>query len=138
LATAVSEGKMTAPAQGPRLDIDTGRLAEMLDLVGPASEERLLRSLIEDLETARSALLHAASRHDRVALRQQTHVLASLAATFGAPALNTAARELQASSRTTDLWRGEGATAGLDPGPVVRLTENMIAELTDRLAGLQP
>jgi hypothetical protein len=125
---------MTAPAEGPSLDIDRGRLAEMLALVGPASEERLLRSLIEDLGMARAGLLQAASRCDAAALRRQTHVLASLSATFGAGALNLAARELQSRSRASEAGRNEG----LDPGPVVRLTDRVIAELSDRLAGSLP
>lgn len=122
---------MTAPAEGQSLDIDKGRLAEMLALVGPASEQRLLRSLIEDLGTARAELLQAATRRDAAALRRQTHVLASLAATFGADALDVAARELQSRSRTTDAERAPGP----DPGAVVHLTDRVIAELCGKLAG---
>ncbi len=125
---------MTAPAEGPSLDIDRDRLAEMLALVGPASEERLLRSLIEDLGMARAGLLQAASGRDPEALRRQTHVLSSLAATFGASALNQAARALQSRSQTAD----GGRTPMPDPGPVVRLTDRLIAELNDRLADSRP
>jgi HPt (histidine-containing phosphotransfer) domain-containing protein len=117
---------MTAHAKGPLLDIDERRLGEMLALVGPASETRLLRSLIDDLQTALTRLLRAIERRDAAGLRDQTHVLASLSATFGAMALNSAAQDLEASSRS-----GFGA---LDGSAVISRTERLIAFLAALLA----
>lgn len=118
---------MTAQAQGPFLDIDEGRLAEMLALVGPESETRLLRSVIDDLQTARERLVRAVERRDAVGLRDQTHVLGALAATFGAMSLSAAAQELEARSLS--------AVRVPDGSLVIAQTERLIAFLTGRLAG---
>lgn len=117
---------MTAQAQGSLLDIDEGRLGEMLALVGPASETRLLRSLIDDLQTARIRLIQAIENRNAVDLRDQTHVLASLSGTFGAMALNAAAQELEA--------RSQSAITAADGTLVIARTDQMIAFLSARLA----
>lgn len=116
---------MTARAEGSSLEIDEGRLAEMLALVGPDCEQYLLRSLICDLRGARARLFRAAARRDRAVLRDQTHVLTSLAGTFGAVALTEAAQDLDAQSLS--------ATGDVDAGPVIRRTDRLIADLSGRL-----
>jgi HPt (histidine-containing phosphotransfer) domain-containing protein len=120
---------VTDRAEGPVQDIDEDRLREMLTLVGPDSERRLLRLLIVDLQNARLRLLRAAEQKDAVLLREQTHVLASLAATFGAEALTRAARQLEARVRA-------GGTP--DVGVVERLTEGLVDLLSARCAGKPP
>lgn len=120
---------MTAQAEGPLLEIDEERLREMIALVGPASETRLMRSLIGDLQTARLRLLRAFEQQDAALLRDQTHVLASLAATFGALALNRAAQQLEARSRA-------GGTP--DVSAVIGLTDRLVALLSARPAGTPP
>jgi HPt (histidine-containing phosphotransfer) domain-containing protein len=117
---------MSAQAEGLSVDIDEARLAEMLALVGPASEQHLLRSLICDLRAARARLLRAVARRDTVVMRDQTHVLASLAGTFGAVALNAAMQEFDG----TDL----SATTGVDASRVIHRTDRLIADLSARLA----
>jgi HPt (histidine-containing phosphotransfer) domain-containing protein len=117
---------MTARAESLILDIDEARLAEMLALVGPACEQNLLRSLICDLRSARARLLQAVARRDRTVMRDQTHVLASLAGTFGAVALNEAAQELDA--------RNPSGTAGVDASRVIHRIDRLIADLSARLA----
>lgn len=130
LALSVPERKMTPRATDLLLDLDEGRLAAMLALVGPACEQHLLSSLIGDLKAARTGLLEAAAQNDAARLRDQTHLLASLAGTFGAVALNAAAQDLEAHGLT--------AAGGLESRKVVHLTDSLIAELTSRLAGTLP
>jgi HPt (histidine-containing phosphotransfer) domain-containing protein len=126
-APSASERMMTAQAQVARVDIDEGRLGEMLALVGPASEKRLLRALIDDLQTARARLVRAIEQRDPIELRDQTHVLASLSGTFGAMALNAAAQELEAQSQS-DVMAADGSL-------VIARTDGLIAVLSDRLGG---
>lgn len=130
LALTVPEPKMTARAADLLLDLDEGRLAAMLALVGPACERHLLSSLIGDLKAARTGLLQAAEQGDPARLRDQTHVLASLAGTFGAVSLNRAAQDLEAHSLS--------AAPGLESRRVIHLTDSLITELTSRLAGTLP
>lgn len=117
---------MTARAESLMGEIDEARLAEMLALVGPACEGQLLRSLICDLRAARTRLLRAVARRDIVDMRGQTHVLASLAGTFGAVALNEAAQELDA--------RNPSGAEGVDASRVIHRTDRLIADLSARLA----
>jgi HPt (histidine-containing phosphotransfer) domain-containing protein len=117
---------MTARTEGPSVDIDEGRLSEMLALVGPACEQHLMRSLICDLRAARARLLRAAARRDTPGMRDQTHVLASLAGTFGAEALNAAAQELEARSLSS--------TGAVDASRVIHRTDRLITDLSGRLA----
>ena len=107
-------------------DIDEGRLAEMLAVVGPAFEKHLLRSLICDLRAARARLTRAATRCDVVVMRNQTHVLASLAVTFGAVALAAAARELDG--------RSPPLAGEIDASRVIDRTDRLITVLSGRLA----
>lgn len=126
VSTAAAERTMIAHSGTNVQDIDEARLTEMLTLVGPASEGRLLRSLIDDLRTAQADLEAALSRRDAEMLRAGTHVLASLADTFGAAALSAAAQTLQAQS-----------LGGVHPSEAnaVRVeTNRLIARLSHRLA----
>ncbi len=116
---------MAAPAEASSDEIDEKRLEQMLALVGPASETRLLRSLIGDLRAALVALTVATDRHDVQSLCNQTHVLASLAGTFGARSLNAAARDLEIRSRS--------GTALPDCSGVILRAERLISHLTVRL-----
>jgi HPt (histidine-containing phosphotransfer) domain-containing protein len=118
---------MTAQVEGPVLEIDEERLRNMLALVGPGSEDRLLRSLIADLRMARTRLVRAFEQQDAPLLRDQTHLLASLAATFGALALDRAARQLEARCAA-------GGTP--DVTTVAALTERLVTLLSARFAGM--
>lgn len=117
---------MTAQSGTTLQDIDEARLTKMLTLVGPASEGRLLRSLIDDLRTARAGLEAAISRQDAEMLRARTHVLASLADTFGAAGLSAAAQTLQAQS-LSGAHPSDANSVGVE-------TDILIARLSDRLA----
>jgi HPt (histidine-containing phosphotransfer) domain-containing protein len=114
-------------------DLDERRLREMLDLVGPASEMRLLQSLVGDLTAARTALARALSAGDKSAVSAQIHVLSALAGTFGAPRLAAAALALEQRSR--------GGPVMTDGAEVLAMTDRLTEHLSDRLrAGpeLQP
>ena len=104
---------------------DEVRLREMLDLVGPASERRLLASLIGDLQGARGALAEAILRRDARALCSQTHVLAALAGTFGAPALAAAAQAMESGAKA-DIGADDGAR-------VLALTDQLMTSLSARI-----
>lgn len=121
---------MSARAEGLIVDIDEARLAQMLALVGPACEQHLLRSLICDLRSARARLLRAVARRDTAVMRDQTHVLASLAGTFGAGALNAAAQEFD--------HRNLSGAAGVDASRVIHRTDRLIADLSARLTERAP
>lgn len=116
------------------LDLDEGRLREMLDLVGPGSEQRLLKSLVGDLETARAALSLALTADDGPAIRAQTHVLAALAGTFGAPTLAAAAKALdQRAKGTGDAVDRGAAGSEFEGSDVLAMTDRLTACLSDRL-----
>ena len=116
---------MAAPVEASYEDIDEKRLGEMLALVGPASELHLLRSLIGDLRAAMAGLAVANDNRDMQSLCNLTHILASLAGTFGAPALSAAAQELEVRSRS--------GTAQPDCSGVFLRAEHLIGHLTARL-----
>jgi len=105
-------------------DLDEGRLREMLDLVGPASETRLLQSLVGDLAAARAALALALGAGDMRSIVAQSHVLSALAGTFGAPVLAAAALALE---------RETGAPPGADGAAVLDMTDRLIEHLSGRL-----
>lgn len=100
------------------MEVDEARLRQMLDLVGPDSEARLLKSLVGDLATARTELAKALAKDDVAAVCAQSHVLSSLAGTFGAPGLAIAARALERQACSS--------------GPTANGTE--VLALIDRLA----
>jgi HPt (histidine-containing phosphotransfer) domain-containing protein len=106
-------------------DIDERRLREMLDLVGPASETRLLQSLVGDLTAARAALGLALTAGDGGVVSAQSHVLSALAGTFGAPRLAAAALALERCARD-----GTPAAEGAE---VLAMTDRLIECLSDRL-----
>jgi HPt (histidine-containing phosphotransfer) domain-containing protein len=121
---------------GPQ-DLDEGRLREMLDLVGPASELRLLQSLMRDLTAARGALARAIADGDARAVSAQTHVLAALAGTFGAPLLAAAAQSLDGRSRAAAGRAAAGPAAQgtvPDGAEVLAMTDRLLRRLTQRLA----
>ncbi|MGB8815155.1 MAG: hypothetical protein WCC57_18395 [Paracoccaceae bacterium] len=81
--------------------IDTGCYFRLLDQAGTQRAELVAR-LIADLEKVDCGLRQALANFDRAALRLHSHVLISLAGTFGAIALHRTAQTLNQSAHHID------------------------------------
>ena len=90
---------MTAQDQGR---IDETRLDRLLDLAGPDTSAELLERLKQDLAQIGNALAAAVAQDDRARIREQTHILISVAGSVGGLALSDDARALNLAAHSTD------------------------------------
>lgn len=99
-------------------------LARVLDIVGPTRKEAFLDQLLADLGAAPDIVQQAAAVENAPLLRRASHNLTALAATVGAPLVETAARAVnfRISKDATDAFCTDIAL-------LVRLTTRLIAKI---------
>ena len=90
-----------SPAEGIA-DFDASRLANLLQITGPALAPELLARLTEDLTATRDLLATGAQAGDWKRLREGSHVLISLSGSVGALSLQTMSETLNAIAHAQD------------------------------------